>query len=247
MAKSSGLGARFYVDGNELSGDVGSLSRISGGVEALPVTGIDVEAYERITGLRNGGMTWQSWFNPARAHLVLAELPTADSIVTYCHRSTIGSPAASCIGKQINYDGTREANGNFPLTVDVQSNGYGLEWGNLLTAASRTDSAATNGAAVSFPADGAFGLQAYLHVEAFTGTDVTIKIQHSNDGSTGWADVTGGAFTQVTGSAPLSQRIQTARDLTVQSFLRAVTVTTGGFTSVEFMVMALINQTLVNF
>jgi hypothetical protein len=39
-----------------------------------------------------------------------------------------------------------------------------------------------------------------LSVGARTGTSPTldVKVQHSDDGSTGWADVTGGAFSQTT-------------------------------------------------
>jgi hypothetical protein len=32
------------------------------------VTAINKSAYERLGGLRDGGMTWVSFFNPANAH-----------------------------------------------------------------------------------------------------------------------------------------------------------------------------------
>ncbi|WP_372352624.1 hypothetical protein [Streptomyces sp. KL116D] len=79
-----------------------------------------------------------------------------------------------------------------------------------------------------------FGLQAYLHVFAFTGTSVTVKLQESSDNGVGdpWADVTGGAFTAATAIG--AQRIETARGLTVKRYLRAVS--TGTFTSATFAV-----------
>lgn len=250
MAKSSGLGARFYVGGNDLSGDTTALSRIGGGPAALDgVTGISKEAMERLGGVRDGGMDVATWFNPAGAHLVLNDLPTADVVGTYCHRATIGSPAVSTVAKQVTYDGTRGQDGSFPLTTQLQANGYGLDWGVLATAATRTDTGATNGAGVDFGAAGAFGLQAFLHVLAFTGTDVTIKLQESSDNGSGdaFADVTGGGFTQVTGGAPLAQRIQTARGQAVERYLRVVTTTSAGFSSLEFLVVVTVNATSVVF
>ena len=80
---------------------------------------------------------------------------------------------------------------------------------------------------------------------AFTGTDVTIKIQDSADDSS-YADLTGGAFTQVT-SAPQAQRIATAAGATVRRYLRIATTTSAGFTSVSFQVLVVRNQTAVAF
>lgn len=250
MSKQTGLGARLYVAGSNLSGDIGSLSRIAGGNTPLEVTGIDKSAFERIGGRRDGGIDYSAWFNPATgaAHPVLSALPTTDQVVTYCHRATIGSPAACCTAKQIGYDPTRGADGALTIAVQAQANAYGLEWGVLATAAARTDTGATNGASIDLGAAGSYGLQAYLHVTAFTGTDVTIKLQQSSDDGAGdaFADVTGGAFTQVT-SAPLAERIQTARDQAVEQYLRVVTTTTGGFTSLEFLVVVVVNTTEVLF
>lgn len=48
-----------------------------------------------------------------------------------------------------------------------------------------------------------------LHHAAATGTltpTVTAKLQHSVDGSTNWADVTGGAFAAITGTAGLQRK-----------------------------------------
>jgi len=87
----------------------------------------------------------------------------------------------------------------------------------------------------------AFGLQAYLHVFAITGTDVTIKLQDSADNAT-FADLAGGAFTQVT-SAPGWQRIALSNTATVRRYLRVATTTVGGFTNAAFFVQATRNET----
>jgi hypothetical protein len=202
---------------------------------------------ERIGGKRDGGIEWVSFFNKAagRAHPVLSTLPTTDRTATYARGTTLGNPAACCIGKQIDYAPTRDADGNLTLAVSAQANAYGLEWGRQLTAGKRTDTAATNGASIDGAASSAFGAQFYLHVFAFSGTDVTVKIQDSADDST-FADLTAGGFTQIT-SGPGSQRIATAAGATVRRYLRAVTVTTGGFTSLTFAVVAVRNEVEVVF
>lgn len=93
-----------------------------------------------------------------------------------------------------------------------------------------------------------FGLQAYLQVLAFTGTDVTVKLQHSWDNGVldAYTDVTGGGFTQITSTTPQAQRIATG-NLIVRRYTRVVTVTTGGFTNLQFAVMVNRNAVAVNF
>lgn len=240
MAKSSGLGMQYYVGGYDLGDDTREFGEIGGGPVALDYTPVTKSAMVRIGGQKDGRMNWTSFFNPAvgAAHEVLSALPTASTYATACFGTAIGSPAASIYGKQINYDPTRAQDGALTIAVNVQGDGYGLEFGELLTAATRTDTAAADGASVDFTAATDFGLQAYLHVLAFTGTDVTIKLQESSDDGAAdtWADVTGGAFTAITGTDPQAQRIQTARDLTVERYLRVVTATTGGFTNLQFLV-----------
>jgi hypothetical protein len=70
---------------------------------------------------------------------------------------------------------------------------------------------------------------------AFTGTDVTITLQDSADNST-FNNVTGGSFTAITGGAPTYQRIALATNATLRRYVRAVTTTSGGFTTVSFVV-----------
>ncbi|MEU6781495.1 hypothetical protein ABZ912_20005 [Nonomuraea angiospora] len=238
MAKQAGLGDRLFVAGYNLSGDIGSLGRIGGGVAGTQdVTGIDKSAFERIGLARDGSLEFSAFWNVAtdRAHLRLSALPTSDQILTYCRGAALGSHAASLVGKQINYDPSRAADGSLTIAVQALANAYGLEWGRLLTAGIRTDTSATNGSSVDFGTGStAFGLQAYLHVFAFTGTSVTVKLQESSDDGAGdaWADVTGGGFTAATGVT--SQRIETARGQTVERYLRVVT--TGTFSNAQFAV-----------
>lgn len=89
------------------------------------------------------------------------------------------------------------------------------------------------------------GLQAYLQAFSFTGTDVTVKLQHSHDNST-FADITGGGFTQIT-SGPTVERIEVAAGTEIRRYVRAVTTTSGGFTSLVFAVAANVNLTATTF
>lgn len=247
MSKQTGMGQRFFVDGVDLSGDTGSASRIGGGIATvLPVPGINREAMERIGGGRDGGLVWQSWFNPAlgAAHKTLSTLPNGDRQAMWVHRPLVGRPTAVIIGKQINYDGTREANGNLPFAVEMQGNGFGLEWTENLTDGNVSLGGAASGTGLDYGAalgTTNFGLQAYLQVFApFTGTSATVAIQHSNDngGGDAYTDLALGVFTAVT-AAPGSQRIQTARNLAVKRWLR-INVT-GTFTAFTCMVTVVKN------
>lgn len=310
MSKENGLGDNFYVSGCNLSNDTSALSKISGSLKTLDVTGIDKSAHERIGGQRDGNISWTSFWNSTGAHVPLSALPTGDQLVSYFHKTIQGYPAANMVGKQLNYDPQRQADGSLTEAVDAMANSYGLEWGVQLTAGPRTDTAATTGTGLdqgagfatpavpasntpvtnttALPAtvvisagtvtnvlvngvsvgtgDGtytvpagatiaitysvaptwtwtlqtAFGAQIYLHVFAFTGTDITIKVQDSADGAT-YADLASGAFTAVT-TAPGWQRIATSNAATVRRYLRVATTTSGGFTSCQFAVSLVRNQ-----
>lgn len=150
MAKQSGLGDNFYLGGYDLSGDTASLDEIGGGPALIEVTSIDKSAFERIGGPRDGRMEWTSHFNDAASqqHTALKSLPYTDRHAMYCRGTTLGNSAACLVGKQLNYDFNRADDGKLTEKIRLEGNGYGLEWGNLLTAGKRTDTAATNGTGV---------------------------------------------------------------------------------------------------
>lgn len=243
MAKESGLGAQLYIDQYDVSNDTNALGSISKAINVMEMTGIDKSAIERKAALLTGGMNITTFFNPTNAHVAYESLPRADRIASYFHRATLGAPVASMVGKQLGYNLTRDAAGSLTGEVEGQSNAWWLDWGYALTAGKRTDTGATNGTGVDFQIQGApasFGLQAYLHVFAFTGTSATIKIQSSSDNGAGdaFADVTGGGFTTVTGVT--KERIQTGRTAAIERYLRVVT--TGTFSNLVFAVQATVNR-----
>jgi hypothetical protein len=85
----------------------------------------------------------------------------------------------------------------------------------------------------------AFGAQSYLQVTGFTGTSVTVTVQHSPDNST-WSTLT--AFTAVT-AAPATQRL--AATGTVGRYLQVITA--GTFSLASFAVMVNCNQVATAF
>lgn len=244
MAKSSGLGDNLYIAGYDASGDIQQLNNISGGPALLNFTAINKSAYERQGGLRSGQFEMTTFFNhvavTGATHEKLSALPRTDVILTYCRGTTLGDPAASLVGKQVNYDPSRADDGMLTFAVSAQANGFGIEWGRQLTAGVRTDAAATNGTGIDTTASASFGGQAYLQVLSFTGTDATVKIQDSAD-NVSFADVAGFSFTQVT-AGPTSERIALGNTATLRRYLRASTVTTGGFTSLAFSVNVIKND-----
>jgi len=317
MAKTSGLGDRVWISGVPVSGDVQTVA-LTMPASPLDMTGIDKSAHERILGLRDGKIALSTYFNSAAGgiHTVLKTLPRTDVIGSYFRGYGLGSPCASVVSVQSNYDPTRGVDGSLIFKADLLGDKYALDWGVQLTNGPRTDVAATNGTGVdggnsfntpaipasltpvtntsplsavvvitggtmtnvsvngvtvgagagtyTVPPNGtitltytvaptwtwslqtAFGFQAFLHVSAFVGTDVTVKLQDSADNVT-FADVASGAFAQITSGTPQGQRIAVGGTAVLRRYVRASTVTTGGFTSVTFVASVTQNLGVVTF
>lgn len=241
MAKTSGLGDNFYIAGYDVSGDTNSLSRVGGGPAMIPQTSIVQSAQARAGGLRTGDLQWVSFFNDDTladsAHTALKGVSVDDQVCSYLRGTAIGNAMASCVAKQIGYDPTRGADGSLTIGVAATSNGYGIEWGQQLTAGIRTDTTGTNGASLDGGAATAFGLQAYLHVFEVTGTSVTITLEDSANNSS-WTAISGAAFTAATGKG--AQRISISNAATVRRYVRAVS--SGTFTNAQFAVNLVRNE-----
>ena len=234
MSKQSGLGARFLVGGYDISGDVNAIDTITGAPALIDSTDITQSAHSRIYGQRDGSMGFTVFMDTANAHPVLKTLPPADTqMVALIPTLAVGGAAACLNAKQVGYDPTRGTDGSLLLKVAGQGNSYGLEWGLQLTPGVRTDTGAAAGTDLDNAASSAFGGQAYLQVTAFTGTDVTVTLEHSTDNSTYSSLI---AFTQVT-AAPFTQRSVVSNSTTVNRYLKVVTTTSGGFTSASFAVV----------
>lgn len=243
MAKSSGLGNNLFVDGYELGGDVGRIDQIASPLAVQEVPGIKRFAQERIGLKHDGVINYNSYFNPDTtseaegAHVALSALPTADRIQTaWLGTGLAGDPAASIVSKQIDYAATREDSGALTFAVNGQANGYGLDWGVLLTDSPRTDGSATAPSTGldlgASPTSYSQGWVAYAHLLAFSGTSVTFTLSDSANNSA-FTNLTGGAFTAMTarGAARLESSSATA---TVRRYVRVST--TGTFTNAVFLI-----------
>lgn len=74
---------------------------------------------------------------------------------------------------------------------------------------------------------------ALLHLNAGAGNagTTTVKLQHSDDGSTGWEDVPGGAFAAV-GTTASAQTLMINSDR-LRKFVRVVDTLAGGATAIS--------------
>lgn len=248
MAKSNGLGAALWVGGYDISGDVGSVDKITSKVAPLEVTGINKSAIERIYGLRDGSIDFMSYFNPSNngsipgpkgEHFILSQLPSADTQVIVCPSATaLGQPACALQAKQINYDPKRSAKGELTFQTNADGEGFAMEWGILGTPGVRTDTTATNGTSIDNAASTAFGLQAYLQVMSVTGTSVTVTVGHSTDNVSFSSLVAFAAATS--GGSPQVQRVSVSNATTVNRYLRIQT--TGTFSNAVFGVVLVRNS-----
>ena len=213
MAKKSGLGDRFWVHGFDLSGDVGSINRISTPVAQLPMTGISSSAEERLFGRVDGLIDFQSWFNDAalQSHPALSGLLTTDLIVTYCRGAAAGDPAFWIVSKQVNYDPARGDDGSLDINVQAVKTGTAVpEWGVSLVAGKVTHPSAASSGSVDNTASSASGFAAVLHAFSIASGTATPLVEHSTDDSiwatlATFANVTARTAERVTGTGTVNR------------------------------------------
>lgn len=231
MAKKSGLGQLFFVNGYDLSGDVGSIDSLGSPRPVLEITGIDKSAVERILGHGDGHMTFNTWFNDATEaeHAALKSLPTADVNVLWVFETTMGDVAVGLVGKQVNYDWTRGSDGSLAGTIQVLASGQPLEWLILQDAAITANSGAGNGNANDNGASTSLGLVAYQHIKSMTTGSITIVLDDSPNNSS-WSTLM--TFTTVAdGSEPAAERKTVSGAINRYIRIR----TTGDFANIRFV------------
>lgn len=136
--------SHFYVNGINISGDVGSISAARGGPAMLDVSGLNQPGFERLAGRFDGNIDFNTWFNPDRAHAVFANVPATDADVMVPIHPATGAWTAFMRARQVNYDMALQNDLGAGFTVQALSaRGFPLEWGKLLTNDMRTDTSAT--------------------------------------------------------------------------------------------------------
>jgi hypothetical protein len=222
----------FFVHGFDLSGDVGSLSRIGASKSVLEVTSIDKSGVERLTKLGDGAIEFRTFFNDAaeKSHVALKAVPTTDIIAMYVQGGAVGDEAACLVGKQSNYDHERGEDGSLAATVLVEANAVPLEWCLMLTAGIDTFASSGAGASKNDGASSANGLRGYLEIVDIASGTPTVVIEDSPNNST-WTTLK--AFAAVTaGNEPTAERVTVTG--TVDQYLRLNL--TGTFTDADIAV-----------
>lgn len=237
MVAQGGMGDNLWIDGRDVSGDIGSLGRIACPLTVQDTTPINMSAMRRKGLLHDGAIDYTAFWNPGvdadTAHSIHKTLPRTDRAFQYCRGTTLGAPAASMVGKQITYDGNRPNDGSFTLGVNALANEFGLEWGQQLTPGKLNQVAAGNGTSFDTGVvSTAFGWSMYFHLFGITGTSVTVSIEDSANNSA-WTALSGATFTAAS-AAGTSQRVSAGptSTATVRRYLRIVS--TGTFTSATF-------------
>lgn len=234
MAKVSGIGDYLFVNSTDISGDVGSITAINVTRELLRVTSITKSAEERILGRADGEISFAAFHNSGTgAHSVLSAIGTADCIVSVAQGATTGNPAASLPAKKVDYNTTLGDDGSLVHTSTAKANGAAVEWGVQQSAGTASFAGTAQGGTVDGAAQSTNGGAAYLHIFSIGGGTATFSIQDSSDGSTGWANVTGLAFTA--SSTATSERVATAAGATIKRYTRANCTNPGGGTAVAFL------------
>ena len=236
MVKKAGLAEQFFIHGFDLSGDVGSLQRVNSPVALLDVTAINKSAVERLQGLADGQIAFNTWFDDGAnlEHTALKGLVTTDRITLWALGGAISDVAAMLVAKQMNYDPTRGADGSLAISVEcLGATGVGMEWGEMLTAGKITHASATNGTSQDNTASTANGLAALLELVSLATGTVTVVVQESSDNGGADPFAAKATFTAVAAaSAPTAERITATG--TVERYLRVAT--TGTFTTAVFAV-----------
>lgn len=221
MAITSGIGEALLVNQFDLSGDIGAFSAITANRNLQDTTTIQKAAIARTRLLRDGSIAYNAFFDvvAGQEHPVLGvALPGVSALWTWASGLTLGALTASLVAIESDYPLSRGQDGSVSIAATAEGNGYGTQWGVLLTVGKQTFASAGTGTSVDDNgAASAFGLAAYLHVISLASGTATVTLQDSADNAS-FANITGGGFTAITGAT--SQRIATGLTAAVRRYVR---------------------------
>tara|TARA_Y100000593_G_scaffold41217_1_gene79128 strand:+ start:2607 stop:3335 length:729 start_codon:yes stop_codon:yes gene_type:complete len=211
MAIQTGLNTRLYVEGYDLSGDANSLDGAGYSQTLLDTTALNTEAMSRTTGLVEGTISFNGFFNNAtgQSHPVLSsnsgKLPADDQIVLIPLGADVGDPFAGLVSKEGEYNVSRGSGSVITLTATYASEGIGTEFGDMLTAHEDTHSSAGSGTVLDGGASSSNGASGYCQIFSLASGTVTVKIQHATSSGGTYSDLI--SFTATgTGAVPMAER-----------------------------------------
>lgn len=230
MAFQHGKGASTLVGAYDLSAFLNNYDAAAT-ADTAEVTTFGSSAKSYIAGQRDATISLSGFFDGSTAAVdeVLSAALGSSAVITLAASGagTIGSRAQLAQALSTNYSITAPVADAVTISAEAQVSG-GMASGVIL--ANLTARTATgNTTAVDNTASTANGVAATIHLTAFTGTNITVKVQHSADNSS-WVDLV--TFTQLTA---IGSEYKTASG-TVNRYLRVNIA--GTFTSATFAVAA---------
>ncbi len=231
MAKKSGLVQSLFVEGFDLSGDVGAINSANVDVAQLEQTGIDKSAMERVRARRDASLDFLSYFNDEATignHPVLSGLlgNRNQKIVTWALGRTLGDPALAFLSRAVSpYNRNAAEDGAFTGTTQAVADGTTLEDMVMLTAHTDTHASADTNASVDAGASSSSGASAVVHVISIASGTPAFVVQDSANDSTFATLISLGAVAEDAAARGTSTG-------TVDRYVRAQT--TGTFTNAVF-------------
>lgn len=234
MAFSAGKSAAFYINGLNLSAYFREVS-LSGSRDLGDTSAYGNSTHTYLPTLRNGTLSAEG-YSDGTASGIDAKLQSFDTdtntIYTFWYAGDAqGNSGWAMQAEQSEFGTTTPVDGIVTVSTTAQSD-VGMEGVKSIHALGAETSFPATGTTLDSGAGTTNGGSAYLHVTAFTGTDVTISIRHSTDNFSASDDQLV-AFTATT-SAPSAQRVTFTG--TVRQYVRVYVTTSGGATSVTFNV-----------
>ncbi len=242
MAKTHGLGARFFWNGVNVSGDIGVVGTIASPKSSQENTGLDKSAVERIQLRTDGKLAFNGYFNDAGAANRAAaagssfhewsQMVATDIVLALALGAALGAECAVLVAQQAMLDVSRPGDGSLGISAEGQASaGYPLEWGKLITAGQITHAAAGSSTGLVESQTTAGGVGYLFYEERDSGTP-TFVIEDSADTTNG-IDGTWGTlltFAGTGGASSFGERKEVTG--TIEKGLRATT--TGTFVNADF-------------
>ena len=234
MAKESGLNVRLYVEGKDMSGSANALSGAGYSQAMLETTPLNTSAATRITGLADGTLSVNGYFDTsddAPWAEDSGKLPSSDVVVLVALSSAAGDPSVGMNAKEGEFNVSRSSGSAISIASSFSGNGMGGEFGEMLTAHDDTHSSAGSGTVVDSGASSSSGGAGYVQVISLGSGSVVVNLQESTSSGGSYSNFM--TFSTVAAAAaPSAERV--TMEGTVQRYIKVVT--TGTFSNAKIAV-----------
>ena len=231
MAKESGLNVRLYVEGKDMSGSANALDGAGYSQAMLETTPLNTSAATRITGLADGTLSVNGYFDTsddAPWAEDSGKLPSSDAVVLVALSSAVGDPSVGMNAKEGEFNVSRSSGSAISIASSFSGNGMGGEFGEMLTAHDDTHSSAGSGTVVDSGASSSSGGAGYVQVISLGSGSVVVNLQESTSSGGSYSNFM--TFSTVAAAAaPSAERL--TMEGTVQRYIKVVT--TGTFSNAK--------------